>query len=120
MHFLIDEDLPREVSNLLQSYGHKAIDIRDTELKGAKDFQIAYYAQKESLCLLTGDYDFSDIRNYPPAQYAGLVVLNIPKNSTAKYIVNLLEEFLKHENLISELPGKLAIVEPGRIRIKKA
>ena len=44
----------------------KQLIFRDTELKGAKDFQIAFYAQKESLCLLTGDYDFSDIRNYPP------------------------------------------------------
>jgi hypothetical protein len=72
------------------------------------------------LYIITGDYDFSDIRNYPPSQYTGLVVLNIPKNSTAKYILNLIEEFLKQKNLISELPGKLAIVEPGRIRIKKS
>ncbi len=120
MRFLIDEDLPRTVSGLLQRYGHEAIDVRDTELRGAKDFQIAYYAQKKALCIVTGDYDFSDIRNYSPAQYAGLVVLNIPKNSTAAYILNLIEEFLKNEKLISELPGKLAIVEPGRIRIRKA
>jgi predicted nuclease of predicted toxin-antitoxin system len=47
MRFLIDEDLPRAVSNLMQHYGYEAIDVRDTELKGAIDFQIEDYAKKE-------------------------------------------------------------------------
>lgn len=119
MRFLIDEDLPCATSKLLKRYGHEAIDIRDTNLRGAKDFQIASFAKKESLCIITGDFDFSDIRNYPPSQYFGLVVLSIPKHSTAVYILNLIEEFLKQEKLISEMPGKLAVVKPGSIRIRK-
>ncbi len=68
---------------------------------------------------MTGDFDFSDIRNYPPSQYAGLVVVGIPKNTSAISILNLVEGLLKQEKLVSGLPGKLAIVEPGRIRIRK-
>ena len=119
MHFLIDEDLPRATGSLLQRYGHKASDVRDIGLRGAKDSQIASYAQSKGLCLLTGDFDFSDIRNYPPAQYAGLVVLGIPRNATSLLILHLLEDFLKQKALVSELPGKLAIVEPGRVRIRR-
>lgn len=119
MHFLIDEDLPRTTGNLLRRYGHEAIDVRDIGIRGAKDSQIASYAQKEGLCLVTGDFDFSDVRNYPPSQYTGLMFLGIPKGATALFILNLLEGFLKQSKLISELPGKLAIVEPGRIRIRK-
>lgn len=119
MQFLIDEDLPRSTGNLLRRYGHEAIDVRDIGLRGAKDSQIASYAQSRGLCLVTGDFDFSDIRNYPPAQYAGLVVLSIPRDAAALFILNLLEGFLKQSKLVSELPGKLAIVEPGRIRIRK-
>lgn len=58
MRFLIDEDLPRSIGDLLRQYGHDAIDLRDIGLKGSKDSQIAVYAQKEGLCLLTGDFDF--------------------------------------------------------------
>lgn len=118
MRFLIDEDLPRSTADLLRRYGHEAIDVRDTGLRGAKDSRIADCAKKKSLCLITGDFDFSDLRNYPPKEYAGLVVLGLPKNATASFILNLLESFLRQGKLVSELPGKLAIVEAGRVRIR--
>lgn len=119
MEFLIDEDLPESLSKLLHRYRHRATNVRDVGLRGAKDSQIASYAQSRRLCLMTGDFDFSDIRNYPPSQYAGLVVVGIPKNTSAISILNLVEGLLKQEKLVSGLPGKLAIVEPGRIRIRK-
>jgi len=68
MRFLIDEDLPRSTDDLLRRYGHDAVDLRDIGLKGSKDSAIAAYAQKEALCLLTGGFDFSDIRKYPPTK----------------------------------------------------
>jgi predicted nuclease of predicted toxin-antitoxin system len=43
-------------------------------LQGAKDREIAAYARSEGLCLLTGEFDFSNVRNYPPKQYSGIVV----------------------------------------------
>ncbi|GAH98136.1 unnamed protein product [marine sediment metagenome] len=36
MQFLIDEDLPRSTGDLLRSYGHKAIDVRDIGLRGER------------------------------------------------------------------------------------
>lgn len=78
MRFLVDEDLPRSTNDVLRRYKHEAIDVRGIGLRGAKDHQIAAYAQSEGLCLLTGDFDFSDIRNYPPGEYSGFVVLKLP------------------------------------------
>jgi predicted nuclease of predicted toxin-antitoxin system len=66
MKFLIDEDLPRSLGLLLMNNGHDAIDVRDIGLRGAKDAEIAEYARQNQFCILTGDYDFSDVRNYPP------------------------------------------------------
>jgi len=120
MRFLVDEDLPRSTLDLLRRYGHEAVDVRDIGLKGAKDPQIVSYARSEGLCLVTGDFDFSDIRNYPPGEYAGLVVLKLPKAATASFILNLLESFLEQKNLVAQIPGNLAIVEPGRVRIRTA
>jgi predicted nuclease of predicted toxin-antitoxin system len=63
--------------------------VRDINLRGAKDYQIASYARTNGLCILTGDFDFSDVRNYLPSQYAGLVVLKLPKNATASLIIKI-------------------------------
>ena len=120
MRFLVDEDLPRATDDLLRRYKHKATDVRDIGLRGAKDPQIAAYAKRQGLCLVTGDFDFSDIRNYPPGEYAGLVVLKLHRTANASFILNLLESFLHQKDLVTQMPGKLAIVEPGRVRIKTA
>ena len=56
---------------------------------------------------MTGDFDFSDIRNYPPAQYAGLVVLSIPRDAAALFILNLLEGFLKQKQIGFRIAGEI-------------
>ena len=71
MRFLIDADLPRSSSEVIRRHGHEAVDVRDVSPSVAKDPQIARYAQSEGLCLITGDYDFADLRNYPPDQVRG-------------------------------------------------
>jgi hypothetical protein len=50
--------------------------------------------------LVTGDFDFADIRNYPPQHYAGIVVLVIPPTVTATYITRLLDSFLVDLNTL--------------------
>ena len=118
MRFLLDADLPRSASDTVRQHGHEAIDVRDIGMRDAKDAQIAHQAQKEMLCLLTADQDFTDIRNYPPAQYFGIVVLSLPRNATSTYINQLLGSFLKQATILDQLPGRLAIVEPGRVRLR--
>jgi len=120
MRFLVDEDLPRSTCALLREYGHIACDVRDTGYRGAPDSEIAAYARRERLCIVTGDLGFSDIRNYPPDEYAGLVVLKLPRTATASTILQLLESFICQEDLVDMVSGKLAIVETGRVRIRIA
>jgi predicted nuclease of predicted toxin-antitoxin system len=118
MRFLVDADLPRSVVQLLTSYGHTAVDVRDIGFGDAKDSLIAAHAQTEGYCFITGDFHFADVRNYPPREYSGLVVLNLPGTATASYILHLLETFLMKKELVSRMARKLAIVEPGRVRIR--
>jgi predicted nuclease of predicted toxin-antitoxin system len=75
VRFLIDADLPRSATDVVKRHNHEAVDVRDVGLRKASDEEIARYARSERLCLITGDYDFSDVRNYPPSQYAGIAVL---------------------------------------------
>jgi predicted nuclease of predicted toxin-antitoxin system len=120
VRFLIDADLPRSTKPLLERFGHEAIDVRDIGLRNAKDPVVARYAQDHQACLLTGDFGFADIRNYPPESYYGIVVLGLPRDATAAFILHLIEEILRQGEVLARLPRKLAIVEAGRIRLRPA
>lgn len=119
MRFLVDEDLPRSTDSLLRQHAQEAIDVRDIGLRGASDSEIAAYAQKNGLCLLSGDMGFADVRNYPPGKYSGVVVLRLPAKATSSTILTLLQSLLVQTEIINQLSGKLAIVESGRVRIRR-
>jgi predicted nuclease of predicted toxin-antitoxin system len=118
MRFLFDADLPRRCAPLAQSRGHEALDVRDVGLASADDSQVAAYAKANRLCLITGDFGFADVRNYPPQQYSGLVVLCLPRNATADTILDLLDSLLAQGEVLRRLPGRLAIVEWGNVRLR--
>lgn len=118
MGFLLDENLPRRTSVAVASHGHGVMDVRDIGLGGANDATIAAYAKANSLALITRDYDFSDIRNYPPQDYNGFVVLDLPDDAVAEDVVRLIESFVSRADLVSQLPGRLAIISRGRVRFR--
>ncbi len=116
MRFLIDADLPYATAALLASYGHVSIDVRDVALKA--DHDIGVRAKTEHLCLLTGDFGFADIRRYPPHEYSGLAVFEIPEHARRPQILELVRSLLEQPDIVAKLPGRLAIIEPGRIRLR--
>lgn len=118
MRFLIDADMPRSMADIVRQYGHQAFDVRDIGPTLTLDADIAAYARSEQLCIVTGDLGFADIRTYPPREYAGIVVLSLPRNATSKYINSLVAGLLSQADLLAQLPGKLAIVEAGRVRLR--
>lgn len=120
MRFLIDADLPRPTADLIRSFGHEAVDVRDIGLGGAPDDRIATHAQSHGLCLLIGDFDFADIRDYPPEKYPGLVVFVFPDDANRDIILNLIKAFFEQQTVMEKLPGRLAIAEPGRVRLRPA
>ncbi len=120
MRFLVDASLPRSATVRLRQLGHEADDIRDLGLRSATDEVVAAHSAKEQLALLTRDFDFADIRNYPPAHYPGIAALHLPDDATAAQVVRLLEAFVTQPALLEKLAGRLAIVEPGRVRFRPA
>ena len=75
MNFKIDENLPDEAAFLFLAAGFGADTVREEGLSGADDGVIAVTIRREQRILITLDLDFSDIRNYPPNQFAGIIVL---------------------------------------------
>jgi predicted nuclease of predicted toxin-antitoxin system len=120
MRFLLDANMPRSAVGAVQRLGHEAVDVRDVGLGGADDAQIAIYAKEHKLALVTRDFDFSDVRNYPPADYTGIIVLELPDDAIASTVVKVLESLLSQPELLAHVPGRLAIVESWRVRFRPA
>ena len=117
-HFLVDASLPGATVALIQSHGHSATDVRDIGLRTATDDEIAAHARANNFSVITGDVDFGDSVRYPPADYQGLVVVRPPRRATRTIILNLIEQFLNTPDVVAALPGRLIVVEPGRIRVR--
>ena len=86
----------------------------------APDTAIAAHARSHHAVIVTRDVDFADIRNYPPQEFNGIIVLRMPDDAVAQTIVNLLERFLKQTELSARLPGHLVILETDRVRFRLA
>jgi predicted nuclease of predicted toxin-antitoxin system len=112
MHFLVDASLPSSTATLISSLGHTGTDVRDIGLGDADDEDIAAYAQERR------DFDFADVRNYPPAEYAGIAVVDLPNDWLVASILQVIRGFVIQEELLDKLPGHLAIIEAGRIRLR--
>ena len=120
MKFLLDANMPRSSAELLRKLGHEVQDVREVLPGGAGDDAVATHARTHRLALITRDFDFADIRNYPPANYSGLVVLELPDDATATQVNKTLETFVRNADLLVRLPGRLAIVESWRVRFRPA
>ena len=118
MHILLDANLPRSAVQAVAAAGHTGIDVRAVGFRTASDTAIAAYARIHGLCIATRDYDFADVRNYPPADYQGIIVLNLPDDAIASEVCELLRAFLLRLDVDKEMPGRLAIVRADRVRFR--
>ena len=116
MRAKLDESLPSEAADTLRAAGWECHTVHDERLAGANDEQLASLCRSEARVLFTLDLDFADIRAYPPAEYAGIVVLR-PSRPDREAVLSLLARALP------VLSGEWAdhqlwIVEPSRIRTR--
>lgn len=79
MKFKSDENLPSDLGALLRADGHDAHSVLDEDLRGATDPAIAKVCQDEQRILITLDLDFAHIRNYPPQDYPGIIILRLAR-----------------------------------------
>ena len=118
MRFLLDANLPRMSASAIRNLGFECQDVRDANMRSASDSQIAAYAKAQGFTLVSRDVDFADVRNYPPQEYNGIIVLRLPDATTGGTVTQILTQFLQLPQLIQALPGRLAIVEPGHVRMR--
>jgi len=115
MKFKIDENLPVEIKELLQSDQHDAVMVTEQGLGGEQDLRIADVCLKEKRILITLDLDFADIRAYPPKQFPGFMVVRVQRQDK-HHILNVFSQAIP---LIEKesIENHLWIIEETRVRI---
>lgn len=116
MRFKTDENVHPDVAVLLRESGHDALTIWDQNLEGNDDKRLHEICHAEERALITFDLGFSDIRDYPPENTFGLIVLRLGSQDRAHVLLTMgrLIPLLKSE----ELKGRLWIVEDRDVRIR--
>jgi predicted nuclease of predicted toxin-antitoxin system len=120
LRFFIDQCVPRSVSESLRNSGYQAELLKDHLPTNAADSVVIAHAQKLDAILVTLNGDFANIINYPPANYGGIIALQVrnhPENLHA--IVMRLLTYLSNNIERQHFTGKLFLVEIHRIRIKE-
>ena len=117
MRVKLDENLPIQLKRLFAESGHDAATVVDEGLGGAPDPEIAAACIAEERVLVTQDFDFSNIRTYPPGEYAGIVVFRLP--SAARDVLLEVGAALIERMRESSPDGQLWIVEASRIRVRE-
>jgi predicted nuclease of predicted toxin-antitoxin system len=118
MRFKIDENLHDDVAALLVNAGHDAKTVHDQGIRGCDDAVRSQLCAAEARVIVTLDLDFADIRAFPPAQSAGMIVLRI-RDQSRPHILNVLNRALPLINQES-LAGRLWIVSEAGVRIRGA
>ena len=119
VRFMIDEDMPRSTAVALSSEGYEVKDVRDHGYRGLGDEEIYRFAQRGKAVLLTADLGFSNILKFPLGQHFGIVVVRFPNEMVPREINREILTSLR-DLVENEFKGNLVILEPGRIRIKRA
>jgi predicted nuclease of predicted toxin-antitoxin system len=116
MRFKIDENLHEEVAQLLVAAGHDSETVFAEGLRGIGDEALEKHCALEQRAIVTLDLDFADIRAFPPAAGAGLVVIRLHEQSRPRVLAVMQNviQLLDRE----PLAGRLWIVTEGGIRIR--
>lgn len=116
MKFKIDENLPIEIAKLLIERGHDAKTVNEQQLKGTNDSVLINLCKQENRALVTLDTDFSNISEYPPIEYAGIMVLRLG-SQVKQHVINVFQQIITTIE-IEPLKQHLWIVEDNAIRIR--
>jgi predicted nuclease of predicted toxin-antitoxin system len=119
LRFLADQCVPAEITEYLQREGHQVTSLSEVLPIRSPDTLVIAKAQELGAILLSLNGDFADIVSYPPANYVGIVAIqlhNHPEVIPQRMI--RLRAFLRANAVQAFYSAKLLIVEVHRIRIR--
>ncbi len=117
MSILIDHCVPGIFLRVLREWGYEANPLKKYINPDADDPDVISLAQLLDAVLLTADMDFSNILNYPPQNYQGIIVIRYQAEQEVKSIATLkstLDDLYR-----DELRKVLVVITANRYRVRR-
>jgi uncharacterized protein DUF5615 len=115
MKLKFDENLGRNLTQLLRERGHDVATVFDQGLAGASDRALIEDCSKERRCLVTLDLEFANPLVFLPSEFAGIAGLRLPSKPGYNDLLDAVETLAGMLDR-SPIEGKLWIVQRGRVR----
>jgi predicted nuclease of predicted toxin-antitoxin system len=117
-HVKIDEDLPRQIADLVAARGYDAVTVMAQGWQGASDDELWPRVQNERRWLITADKGFADLRRHPAGSHAGVILLRAPEESRRAYLE--LAAIALDRLKLDDLAGAVVVVTYRGVRIRRA
>ena len=114
----VDENLPREIADLLNAHGYDAVTLLDQGWSGVADDDLWERIQAEGRWLVTADKEFADLRLFPPGTHAGVVLLRSDEEGLDDYLRLAGAAVERFE--LDEIAGAVVVVNKRGVRIRRA
>ena len=109
--FLVDENVPADVTTFLRSRGHEVFPVGEYFAKSSPDHLLVTAAEQNGLVVITFDKDFKRLITQVPVGYrgkfgasAGRISLHMKETEAPQRIIDMLPtvEFHYHQSLLNE------------------
>jgi predicted nuclease of predicted toxin-antitoxin system len=120
LRFFSDQCVPAEITDTLRRHGHQVTLLREVLPIRSLDPAVIAKVQELGAILLSLNGDFADIVAYPPANYVGIVAVQLHNHpEIIPLLMERLVAFLDGQPAQEFYHGKLFIVEVHRVRIRQ-
>ena len=120
LRFFTDHCVPNSVIQILRDAGHEVHILREHIPRNSDDPVVIAKAQELNAILVSLNGDFADIVTYPPADYKGIIALQIRNHpEVIPAIMQRLLDYLAAQPDIISCEGQLLLVEAHRIRVRQ-
>ncbi|MBI2927264.1 MAG: DUF5615 family PIN-like protein [Verrucomicrobia bacterium] len=115
-----DQCVPAEITDLLRRHGHQVTLLREVLPIRSLDHVVIAKAQELGAILLSLNGDFADIVTHPPANYLGIVAVQLHNHpEIVPQLMERLVAFLGGHPRQEFYHGKLLVIEVHRVRIRQ-
>jgi len=119
LRFFADQCVSGSIIRALREEGHEILRLKDSISVDSPDPVVIAKAHELDAILLSLNGDFADIVSYPPADYKGIIALQVRNHPEAiPQLISRLIGFISSHPDRQYFVGKLLLIEPHRIRIR--
>lgn len=120
LRFFADHCISNFIIQVLRDAGYEVFRLRDYIPTDSADTVVISKAQELDSILVSLNKDFVDIVTYPPANYKGIIALQVRNHpEIIPQLITGLKDYLSAHPDMNDYKGKLLLVQVHRIRIRE-